>query len=357
MQDRKESYQERQEIRDGLQDLDAKLFEMERSGEVSHGDLEGVKEQYDMLKGRADDMPEAPPMDTWREAGLAGTILGSDNANFDKTFEQMDARMERLEHIADGKDMPDRVPEGAVRVDHRYTGGDDTLMDTSMVSLGKDADGFEQFAAFSPTEQTNPGIFYRDEAGNFTANRNEAVMEFDGVASDPSILPDNAILDDNGNYWTPTGVDEDGAQRFQPLRSGDDHMLRPAVYTPFYQDAEGNFSTQKGDDAVTAEDFEAGQWEPRLPEGAVAVNVDGDGDIDYHMVSIGADESGQERFIAVQEDHGSTRPDQQIYTRNEDGSFETLDGKPMEALEQPEMRSVPFDRPVFEAFGMDEVQD
>ena len=71
-------------------------------------------------------------------------------------------------------------------------------------------------------------------------------------------LPDNAILDDNGNYWTPTSTDEDGVQTFQPLRSGDDHMLRPAVYTPFYQDAEGNFSTQKGDDAITAEDFEAG---------------------------------------------------------------------------------------------------
>ena len=82
----------------------------------------------------------------------------------------------------------------------------------------------------------------------------------------------------------------------------------------------------------------------------MAVNVDGDGDVDYHMVSIGADENGQERFIAVQQDHGSTRPDQQIYTRNEDGGFETLDGKPMEALEEPEMRSFPFDRPVFQAF-------
>lgn len=350
LQDRKVAHQERQDIRDGLQELDAKLFEMEQSGEMSQEDLKGVKEQYDALKERAAALPESPPMETWREAGLVGTFLGSDNAPLDKTFEQMDARIERLENVADGQDVPDRVPEGAIRVDHRYTGGDDSLMDTSMVSLGKDADGFEQFAAFSPTEQTNPGVFYRDEAGNFTTNRNEAVMEFDGVASDPSILPDNAILDDNGNYWMPTGADEDGTQTFQPLRSGDDLAARPAVYTPFYQDAEGNFSTQKGDDAVTAEDFEAGQWEPQLPEGAVAVNADGDGDVDYHMVSIGADENGQERYIAVQQDYSSTRPDQQIYTRNEDGSFETLDGEPMEALEQPEMRSMLFDRPVaFEA--------
>ena len=187
VQDRLSSYQERQEIQDGLQDLDAKLFEMEQSGEVGQGDLEGVKEQYDMLKKRADDMPESPPMETWSGAVSNRITLGFDNANLEKTFEQMDARMERLENIADGQDVPDRVPEGAIRVDHRYTAGDDTLMDTSMVSLGKDADGYEQFAAFSPTEQTNPGVFYRDEAGNFTSNRNEAVMEFDGVASDPSI--------------------------------------------------------------------------------------------------------------------------------------------------------------------------
>lgn len=342
-QDRKEIYQERQEIKEGMNQLDAELFELEQSGEVSHEDLKGVKEQYEALKERADNLPETPKDMGYR--AVTQDILSFADNSFDAKLEKMEARMERLESLANGQEVSDRVPEGAIRVDHHYSRGDDTLMDTSMVSLGKDADGYEQFVAFSPSEQTKPEAYYRDEVGNFTTNRNEAVKTFDGVATDPSILPDNAILDDKGNYWRASGADKDGVQTFQPLRSGGDQQAALAIYKPFYQDAEGNFSAKKSDDSMTAKKFEKAQWEPKLPEGAVAVNANGDGKIDFHMVSIGADENGQERFIAVQQDYSAARPDQQIYTQNEDGSFETLDGEPMEALKKSDMSMI-LDRPV-----------
>ena len=356
---------ERQEIKEDMQELDAKLFEMEQSGDVSHKDLEEVKEQYAALKERVDDygeepggydMPDRPIWSGPREPvardvkELVMDKLSYGDKAFDKQLDQMDARIDRLEDVANGKEVPDRTPDGAIRVDHHYNRQDDSLMDTSMVPAGKDADGYDQFVSYSPTEQTKPEMYYRDEAGNFTTNRNEAVKEFEGVATDPSILPDNAILDDKGNYWMPTGADKDGDQTFRPLRSGDElGMARAAVVERFYQDADGNFSRQKPDDAISAEDFEKSQWEPQIPEGAIPINIDGDGKMDFHMVPIGADESGQERYLAVQQDNWGDRAAQQIYTRNEDGSFETLDGEPLEAMEKPEPQMY-YGQPFYRAF-------
>ena len=339
---------QKEEIHDGIQDLDGELFDLEQGGEVTQEQIDDAKSKLDELKDQTGGLPDDHGM--IRPAIYTGV---PDKTGLEGRIQQLEGRIDRLQDVADGKDVTDRMPEGAIRVDHEYgEPGGGHLMDTAMVSLGNDADGYEQFVAFSPNEQTEANVYYRDEVGNFTSNRNEAVKEFDGIATDPSILPDNAIRGNDGGYYRASREDDSGVQVFRRI-DDDPSMRRSGPAEEFYMTQDGDFKVLQGDLGikelagvnglkegalpVSAEQFEKMEWEPQLPEGAVAVNVDGDSRNDFYMVSIGEGPDGQERFVAVQEDgarnYGLIRPDQQIYVKDEDGNFESLDGEPLSSPE------------------------